>query len=99
MIFECINHNNGPSLPLVIKSFSYYFPFLQLGVHVASLNDTYDIVHCICIAILYSVNLLFELLIQQYHIANNAVLLTLYPLEIAGKDVHTDFMEYNPPKT
>ena len=54
-------------------------------------------VNCTCIISI--VNLLFELLIQQDHIANNAVLLSLYPLEIAGKDVHTDFMEYTPPKT
>lgn len=47
----------------------------------------------------HSVNLLIELLIQRKHIADDAVLLTLYPLEIAGKDVHSEFHEYIPPES
>ena len=44
-------------------------------------------------------NLLIELLVQRKLVADDAVLLTLYPLEIAGKDVHSEFHEYIPPKS
>ena len=51
------------------------------------------------VCIVHSVNLLIELLVQRKLVSNDATLLTLLPLEIAGKDVQSEFHEYTPPES